>query len=103
MVGCIGSVVDYSADRALRFMDAEIGVRNLGDPFRYDALPSVVEAIGFDINVYRKQDAYKSVESLDDLPDYEQLRWKVVEPMALHCVCLPVVCSPKLKLSSTML
>ena len=59
-------------------MDAEIGVRNLGDPFRYDALPSVVEAIGFDINAYRKQEAYKSVESIDDLPDYEQLRWKVV-------------------------
>lgn len=84
-------------------MDAEIAVRNLGDPFRYDALPAVVEAIGFDINAYRKQDAYISVESLDDLPDYEQLRWKVMEFIALHCICLPFVSSPKLKLSSTML
>lgn len=103
MVRCIGSVVEYLADRALRFMDAEIGVRNLADPFRYDALPSVVEAIGFDINAYRKQDAYKSVESLDDLPDYEQLRWKVIEPIALHCVCSPFMYSAKLKLSSIML
>lgn len=87
----------------LRFMDAEIGVRNLSDPFRYDVLPSVVEAIGFDINAYRKQDAYKSVDSIDDLPDYEQLRWKVVESKAFQCSCLQPVRSPKRKLSSTML
>ena len=76
------------ADCSVRFMDAEIGVRNLADPFRYDVLPSVVKAIGFDINAYRKQDAYKSVESIDDLPDYEQLRWKVVVFIVFPCSCL---------------
>ncbi|CAK42680.1 uncharacterized protein An15g07930, partial [Aspergillus niger] len=35
------------------YMDAEIGVRNLADTFRFDALPEVVKAIGFDIDAYR--------------------------------------------------
>ncbi|CCF34867.1 nitric oxide synthase [Colletotrichum higginsianum] len=43
------------------FMDAEIGVRNLADSFRYNALPQVAKVIGLvDGNV-------------DDLPDYERL------------------------------
>jgi nitric oxide synthase oxygenase domain/subunit len=58
-------------------MDAEIGVRNLADPFRYNSLPLVAEAIGFDIESYKTKDEYKGVESMDDLPDWEQLRWKV--------------------------
>ncbi|KAK1996117.1 nitric oxide synthase [Colletotrichum falcatum] len=43
------------------FMDAEIGVRNLADSFRYNALPQVAKAIGL-----VKGD-------VDDLPDYERL------------------------------
>ncbi|RAH53320.1 hypothetical protein BO85DRAFT_463026 [Aspergillus piperis CBS 112811] len=35
------------------YMDAEIGVRNLTDTFRFDALPEVVNAIGFVIDAYR--------------------------------------------------
>lgn len=84
-------------------MDAEIGVRNLADPFRYDVLPSVVEAIGFDINAFRKQNAYKSIESIDDLPDYEQLRWKVGDSMLFRRPCSLPVHSLKLRPSSTML
>ncbi|KAK2031523.1 nitric oxide synthase [Colletotrichum zoysiae] len=43
------------------FMDAEIGVRNLADSFRYNALPQVAKAIGL-------------VDGdVDDLPDYERL------------------------------
>lgn len=60
-----------------RFMDAEIGVRNLADSFRYNALPRVAKAIGFDIESYRARDSFKGVESLEDLPDWEQLRWMV--------------------------
>ncbi|TDZ20733.1 Nitric oxide synthase, inducible [Colletotrichum orbiculare MAFF 240422] len=43
------------------FMDAEIGVRNLADSFRYNALPQIAKAIGL-------------VDGeVDDLPDYERL------------------------------
>ncbi|GCB25858.1 nitric oxide synthase, brain [Aspergillus awamori] len=58
-----------------RYMDAEIGVRNLADTFRFDALPEVVKAIGFDIDDYRAKSEYAEVQKLEDLPDYEQLRW----------------------------
>ncbi|KAL0935841.1 nitric oxide synthase [Colletotrichum truncatum] len=43
------------------FMDAEIGVRNLADQFRYNALPQIAKAIGL---VDR---------DVEDLPDYERL------------------------------
>jgi len=46
------------------FMDSEIGVRNLADTFRYDALPSVVRALG----LHRGKP-----ESMDDWPGYERL------------------------------
>lgn len=56
-------------------MDAEIGVRNLGDTFRYDCLPEVAKAIGFNIDSYRERQEYSEVGGMEDLPDYEQLRW----------------------------
>ncbi|EHA24963.1 nitric-oxide synthase [Aspergillus niger ATCC 1015] len=60
----------------VQYMDAEIGVRNLADTFRFDALPEVVKAIGFDIDAYRAKSEYAEVQELEDLPDYEQLRWQ---------------------------
>ncbi|PHH62456.1 hypothetical protein CDD81_7103 [Ophiocordyceps australis] len=45
------------------FMDAEIGVRDLGDSFRYNALPSVVSALGL----------LKPGQELDELPQPELL------------------------------
>lgn len=58
-------------------MDAEIGVRNLADTCRYNALPEVAKAIGFNIKSYKENAEYAEVESLEDLPDYEQLLWMV--------------------------
>ena len=48
-------------------MDAEIGVRNLIDSFRYNALPEIIKAIGWN---------KKDVE-FDDLLDHERLLWMV--------------------------
>lgn len=51
-----------------RFMDAEIGVRNLADSFRYNVLPDIVAALGLaegKIGVI--------AESFEDLPEYERL------------------------------
>jgi flavodoxin len=47
------------------FMDAEIGVRNLADTFRYNVLPYVARAIGWNGPDY----------TFDDLPDHERLLW----------------------------
>ena len=53
-------------------MDAEIGVRNLADSFRYNVLPDVVKALGL------MQDKLRNgIESFEDLPEYEQL-WMLV-------------------------
>ena len=51
-----------------RFMDAEIGVRNLADSFRYNVLPDIVAALGL-------ADGKIGViaESFEDLPEYERL------------------------------
>ncbi|OGM46177.1 putative nitric oxide synthase [Aspergillus bombycis] len=57
------------------YMDAEIGVRNLADSFRYNALPGVAKALGFDIENYKKNPEYAEIEAMEDLPDYEQLVW----------------------------
>ncbi|WYZ35291.1 hypothetical protein EsH8_I_001567 [Colletotrichum jinshuiense] len=57
----IGGVQYTAAPFIGWFMDAEIGVRNLADSFRYNALPQVAKAIGL---VDR---------DVDDLPDYERL------------------------------
>lgn len=54
-------------------MDAEIGVRNLADSFRYNALPQVAKAIGL---VDR---------DVDDLPDYERLA-VLVSPTYHPCI-----------------
>ncbi len=40
-------------------MDAEIGVRNLVDSFRYNALPDIIELT--------------TGKEMDDLPEYEKL------------------------------
>lgn len=64
-------------------MDAEVGVRNLADSFRYNSLTNVAEAIGFDIDSYRKRIEYSGIECLDDLPDYEKLVWLVQDPALL--------------------
>ncbi|PWY93109.1 nitric oxide synthase [Aspergillus sclerotioniger CBS 115572] len=68
--------VQYTAAPFLGwYMDAEIGVRNLADTFRYDSLPDVAKVIGFDIDSYRQRQEYSEVRAMEDLPDYEQLRW----------------------------
>jgi nitric oxide synthase oxygenase domain/subunit/sulfite reductase alpha subunit-like flavoprotein len=45
------------------FMDAEIGVRNLADTFRYNALPQVAAALGW----------VETEHEIDRLPEYERL------------------------------
>jgi nitric oxide synthase oxygenase domain/subunit len=50
-------------------MDAEIGVRNLADFFRYNVLPDVVTAMGLADAAM----AALEVDSFDDLPEYEKL------------------------------
>lgn len=49
-------------------MDAEIGVRNLADSFRYNVLPDIVEALGL-----ADGKIGKIAESFEDLPEYERL------------------------------
>jgi nitric oxide synthase oxygenase domain/subunit len=46
------------------FMDSEIGVRDLADSFRYNALPGVVDALGL---------SPEPETPLDDLPEYMRL------------------------------
>ncbi|KAL8746468.1 MAG: hypothetical protein Q9184_007744, partial [Pyrenodesmia sp. 2 TL-2023] len=50
------------------FMDAEIGVRDLADTFRYNALPDVVRALG----LLNGKDGGAGAD-LEDLPEYERL------------------------------
>ncbi|KAL8898175.1 MAG: hypothetical protein Q9207_006841 [Kuettlingeria erythrocarpa] len=50
------------------FMDAEIGVRDLADTFRYNVLPDVARALG----LLNGKDG-DMVEDLEDLPEYERL------------------------------
>ena len=49
-------------------MDAEIGVRNLADSFRYNVLPDIVEALGLADGIIGE-----IAESFEDLPEYERL------------------------------
>lgn len=61
-------------------MDAEIGVRNLADTFRYNVLPDVVKAI---CQVDGEFDP--SVMDLDDVPEYRKLMLlvcNIVRPVA---------------------
>ena len=49
-------------------MDAEIGVRNLADSFRYNVLPDIVSAL--DLTNGKLGHGY---DTFDDLPEYEKL------------------------------
>lgn len=48
-------------------MDAEIGVRDLADSFRYNALPGVAQAIGWK----------NTGTDFEDLPSQDRLVWLV--------------------------
>ncbi|KAK4504831.1 hypothetical protein PRZ48_002793 [Zasmidium cellare] len=60
----IGGVQYTAAPFMGWFMDAEIGLRNLVDENRYNALPSIVDALGL---------IRTSGKTLDELPEYERL------------------------------
>ncbi|KAL8765209.1 MAG: hypothetical protein Q9209_007642 [Squamulea sp. 1 TL-2023] len=63
----IGGVQYTAAPFIGWFMDAEIGVRDLADTFRYNALPDIAQALGLvDTEI-------EGIEGLDDLPEYERL------------------------------
>lgn len=57
-------------------MDAEIGVRNLADFFRYNVLPDVVKAMGLADAAM----ATLEVDSFEDLPEFEKLAMLVSSP-----------------------
>ena len=52
----------------VRFMDAEIGVRNLADSFRYNVLPDVIEALDLKHGKY-----IEGIDHFDDFPEHEKL------------------------------
>ena len=64
-------------------MDAEIGIRNLADSFRYNALPDIVRSLGL-------ADGKIGVvaESFEELPEYEQLQMLVRSTASLTCSLL---------------
>ena len=64
----IGGVQYTAAPFIGWFMDAEIGVRDLADTFRYNVLPDIAQAIGMTNG--KLQDG---IDSIEDLPEYEQL------------------------------
>ncbi|KAI9850997.1 MAG: hypothetical protein M1838_004689 [Thelocarpon superellum] len=64
----IGGVQYTAAPFVGWFMDAEIGVRNLGDTSRYNVLPDVVRVLGLTDGKLEG-----GVEGFDDLPEYERL------------------------------
>ncbi|KAL8865428.1 MAG: hypothetical protein Q9174_006891, partial [Haloplaca sp. 1 TL-2023] len=64
----IGGVQYTAAPFIGWFMDAEIGVRDLADPSRYNVLPAVAKAIGL-----LDGKLEEGVEGLDDLPEFERL------------------------------
>ena len=49
-------------------MDAEIGVRNLADSFRYNVLPDIIDTLGF-----ARGKLHGDIEVFEDLPEYEKL------------------------------
>ena len=49
-------------------MDAEIGVRDLADSFRYNVLPNIIDALGF-----ARDKLHGDIEVFEDLPEYEKL------------------------------
>ncbi|KAF2433829.1 hypothetical protein EJ08DRAFT_583262 [Tothia fuscella] len=65
----IGGVQYTAAPFIGWWTDAEIGVRNLADTSRYNALPEVVKAL-------RSQSSTSSdIDAFDDLPEFEKLAW----------------------------
>ncbi|KAL9627896.1 MAG: hypothetical protein Q9164_007456, partial [Protoblastenia rupestris] len=64
----IGGVQYTAAPFMGWFMDAEIGVRNLADSFRYNVLPDVVQAL-----YLNQENMYGHAEAFEDLAEYEQL------------------------------
>ena len=67
-------------------MDAEIGVRNLADTFRYNVLPDIINALDL-----ARDKLGDGIESFKDLPEYEQLfmlvcRW--LSPFSLTALHL---------------
>ena len=64
----IGGVQYTAAPFAGWFMDAEIGVRDLADTFRYNALPDVAKALGL-----LDGKIEDGAEGLEDIPEYERL------------------------------
>lgn len=51
-----------------RFIDAEIGVRDLADSFRYNVLPDVIQALHM-----LDGKLQHGAECFEDLPEYERL------------------------------
>ena len=49
-------------------MDAEIGVRDLADSFRYNVLPDIIDALGL-----TRDKLHGDIEVFEDLPEYENL------------------------------
>ena len=49
-------------------MDAEIGVRNLADSFRYNVLPDIIDTLGL-----ARGKLHGDIEVFEDLPEYEKL------------------------------
>lgn len=91
----IGGVQYTAAPFIGWFMDAEIGARNLVDPFRYNVLPELIKKMGW------------CDGDLDDLPDFEKLALMVgphYEPLLQVSETLLLTASSLgLKLKSTML
>ena len=59
-----------------RFVDAEIGVRNLADNFRYNALPDIIQALDL-----TKGKGSADAECFEELEEYEQLATLVRDSM----------------------
>ncbi|KAL8946766.1 MAG: hypothetical protein Q9222_006878, partial [Ikaeria aurantiellina] len=62
----IGGVQYTAAPFIGWFMDAEVGVRDLADTFRYNVLPDVAKELGF-------LDNEDAATDLDDMPEYQKL------------------------------
>ena len=62
-------------------MDAEIGLRNLADTFRYNELPNVVKVLQLAEKRARTEHC-----PFEELEEYERLAILVSLPNQLHCV-----------------
>ena len=84
---CTTLQLKFGSTDDCRFMDAEIGVRNLADTFRYNTLPSIIKALGLDSQIVDD-----GLDSFEDLPEYEQLSMLVScrSPIRLVIATLPL-------------